>query len=262
MDKLKRIAGVDVPIPELQIALHQPTLKEIALVGEENFFRVIQLFNSCDPERFKEIMTDGLEGQELAMQKHKIRTEYSNEWQIFCFQVSQSQLLEVSLKMFLMLLLPDIKNITFLQNPLIIQLTFNGEKQAVLLNERNFGIFKDTITFLFDTSSEDDKKEELNPIGEQAERIAAKMREAAEKRRKMNDTGNEEKEDSSALGTMASILATSDGLSINEVLELTFPQLIIQMNRTTLLKSYQTQITMGAFGGLKSEDIVQWQKTL
>ena len=35
---LALMTGVDIPIPECQLILHQPTLKEISMMGEKDFF--------------------------------------------------------------------------------------------------------------------------------------------------------------------------------------------------------------------------------
>ena len=32
------LTGIDLPIPEIQITIHQPTIKEISLIGEHDFF--------------------------------------------------------------------------------------------------------------------------------------------------------------------------------------------------------------------------------
>ena len=32
--RLALMTGMDIPIPECQIALHQPTIKEISMIGE------------------------------------------------------------------------------------------------------------------------------------------------------------------------------------------------------------------------------------
>ena len=36
------MAGIDIPIPELQAVVHVPTIKEIAYMGESKFFAAIQ----------------------------------------------------------------------------------------------------------------------------------------------------------------------------------------------------------------------------
>ena len=41
--RLALMAGSDIPIPECQLTLHQPTIKEISMIGEQTFFTGIQL---------------------------------------------------------------------------------------------------------------------------------------------------------------------------------------------------------------------------
>ena len=38
MNKLALMTGIDIPIIEMQLAIHQPTIKEISYLGEEEFF--------------------------------------------------------------------------------------------------------------------------------------------------------------------------------------------------------------------------------
>jgi len=37
------MTGVDVPIPDLQLTIHQPRIKEISFMGELDYFSSIQL---------------------------------------------------------------------------------------------------------------------------------------------------------------------------------------------------------------------------
>ena len=39
---LALITGIDIPIPECQLILHQPTIKEISMIGEMNYFYGMQ----------------------------------------------------------------------------------------------------------------------------------------------------------------------------------------------------------------------------
>jgi len=36
--RLALMTGVPIPIPECQITIHQPSIEEISLLGEEDFF--------------------------------------------------------------------------------------------------------------------------------------------------------------------------------------------------------------------------------
>lgn len=38
MDTLALMTGIDIPVPEIQTAIHQPTIKEISMIGEQDFF--------------------------------------------------------------------------------------------------------------------------------------------------------------------------------------------------------------------------------
>ena len=40
--RLALMTGNDIPIPECQLVLHQPTIKEIAFLGETDFFIGVQ----------------------------------------------------------------------------------------------------------------------------------------------------------------------------------------------------------------------------
>ena len=40
--RLALMCGSDIPLPFLQISLHQPRIKEIALIGESSFFIGVQ----------------------------------------------------------------------------------------------------------------------------------------------------------------------------------------------------------------------------
>ena len=40
--RLALMCGTDIPVPECQLIVHQPTIKEISLIGESDFFAGVQ----------------------------------------------------------------------------------------------------------------------------------------------------------------------------------------------------------------------------
>ena len=40
--RLALMCGTDIPVPELQTTIHQPTIKEISYIGEQEFFIGLQ----------------------------------------------------------------------------------------------------------------------------------------------------------------------------------------------------------------------------
>ena len=45
LSDLQLLSGNDIPFPAAQITIHQPTIKEIGLIGEEEFFTGQQILN-------------------------------------------------------------------------------------------------------------------------------------------------------------------------------------------------------------------------
>jgi hypothetical protein len=43
--KLMWLSGNDIPFPEASLTIHTPTIKEIAMIGEDNFFVGCHLLN-------------------------------------------------------------------------------------------------------------------------------------------------------------------------------------------------------------------------
>lgn len=45
MDTLALMTGIDIPVPEIQTVIHQPTIKEISMIGEQDFFLGAQVLS-------------------------------------------------------------------------------------------------------------------------------------------------------------------------------------------------------------------------
>jgi len=41
MNKLQLMAGTDIPVAEIQTAIHQPTIREISYLGESIYFSIM-----------------------------------------------------------------------------------------------------------------------------------------------------------------------------------------------------------------------------
>ena len=44
LNNLLLLAGNDIPFPQAQITIHQPTIKEPGYIGEELFFSFLKIF--------------------------------------------------------------------------------------------------------------------------------------------------------------------------------------------------------------------------
>lgn len=44
IDDLQAITGIDIPIEGLGLTIHQPKMREIAMLGQQNYFLALQVF--------------------------------------------------------------------------------------------------------------------------------------------------------------------------------------------------------------------------
>ena len=93
--RLGLMTGIDLPIPELQLTVHQPTIKEISMIGEQEFFIGIQVL--CIDK--KSYIVD----EELLSQ--------TTNFQIFMTMINEKQLQDKkeAVEQVLMLLFPKFK---------------------------------------------------------------------------------------------------------------------------------------------------------
>ena len=70
LNDLMLLSGVDIPFPEAQLAIHQPSIKEIGFIGEESFY------SGCGALNFsKNDLTE----------KDRIALKDFNDFEISCF---------------------------------------------------------------------------------------------------------------------------------------------------------------------------------
>lgn len=259
MESLSRIAGTPVPIPMLRTLLKQPDIKTIASLGEDNFSSATSLLQ-LDKDMYVKSILEKVEEENKQEVGFELSIKYPSNLAVFLDILTGDDAYfdRINLETFLHIIFPELDSIVW-SPPMGFQLVLvnsRGEKNPVMIMEDNFEEFREDIGECFRIDSGSDTSE-YNPLGEEASRIANLIEEAKQKR---NQNKPKETTKTSAIGTLCSILATGDGISLLEVLNLTLPQLIIQSSRTIDLKDYTTQITLGAFAGLKDTEISDWRK--
>lgn len=271
MDILTKVAGTDFYFIPFATLIHQPTIKEIALLGERTLFDALAIFAGSSPDYFKKQVLKGIPEEERGATEVELNYTITSELDVFykyCLGTQEKRVIES----FLFLIFESLRGVKFIpigETKMLLQLSFidilskeENKINTITLDAENFSELKETVSDMFTYQSEEDQEAELNPAGEMAQKIADKMAAAAERRAKIYGKNKAKKDEESVIGTMASILATSDGIPITEVLKLTFPQVLIQLNRTQMFQQYRTQITLGAFGGLEADDVVNWQQSV
>lgn len=247
IDELSLITGMDIFIPEYEVKIHQPTINEIALIGEEMFFSSLNIF-MIENEKFKINLINCL--SESNEEDIKTINDFT-EFDIILFLLKSDQDFIKTFRMIIDLVIKEY-NFEFIDEESRIFL--RNEDRVLEIDEQFFTILKDIIykIFIFDKLFD---KARYKPVNEAAARIAKKL-ELAKAKTKVKDSNNNE---NSFIANIISILGVNHQ-NINDLTNFTLYQLYNQFERYSLYLQYD-QGMKAALAGAKV-DIVDWFKQL
>ena len=234
------LSGNDIPFPEAQVTIHQPTLKEIAYIGEDKFFVGCGFLDFS-----KKILSDS----------DKTRLENHNDFDIFMsIIINSSKDVKSSIESaFLVLaLIFPLYDISVRDN--VIVLTKDNEEHTI--NRNNFEAFKEIISTMFNLKlgAADD---EYNPTGDMAARIAAKFKKRHEKLAQLANQSSKEKS-ISILSRYVSILAVGAQKDLNNLMQYTVYQLYDEFQRFQLKMQWDAHIQAKMAGAQNLDEVDNW----
>jgi len=240
MDDLLFLSGNDIPFIEAQITIHQPTIKEIAYVGEENFFTGCELINFS---------------KNILPEEDKINLEDKTNFDILIAILKEHNAVMQKnrncVEMVLALIFPFYTiNIT----EQAIELKKDEEQH--LINNNNFESFKVIFNQMF--SYNKNEKRDYNPSGELARQLAEKFHRRHQKLAEL-DQG---KKKIDILSRYVSILAVGEQKDINLLLNLTVYQLFDEFERFKLKIGYDTYIQAKMAGAKDLKEAEDWMKDI
>lgn len=237
--RLALATGVDIPMPELQLTLHQPTIREISMIGEEDFFTGIQLL--CLNK------TMYIEDKSLL--------EQTTNFQIFMTVMNEKEMLSKKEVVFQVLtLIVPLAKIMITPNSLIL----NIQGVQVIIDEGNFEVFQKILREMFCLNKSSDQQL-YNPANKRAKEIADKIMEG---RRKVAAI-NAEKNKGSMLGQYLSVLTIALGsMSFWDCCQLTIYQLYDLIERYNLYLSWDLDVRSRLAGGKPDKPAENWMKNI
>lgn len=249
MNKLMLFSGIDIPIPELEVSIHQPTVKEISYMGELEYFSTLQLL--CFDKNV--IIASNPQG--------KASLEAMNNFQIFMTLLMQSGT-DQSVKLnnlysLFTLLIPD-HQLQILPNGMLF---FNNPetKHHFVITEDNFDIFKSVIAEVGAiNNTTGGSNAGFNPRSKKAAEIAAKIMKGRQKAAQFRG----EKSDG-ILARYVSVLTIGlESMSLQDCLSLTVYQLYDLIERYGLYMSWDLDIRSRLAGGKPDSKPDDWMKDL
>lgn len=236
--RLALMTGVDIPIPELQLALHQPTIKEISMIGEQDFFIGIQIL--CIKK-------------EMYIQDESLLSQ-TNNFQIFMTMMNEQQIADKKqcVLQVLSLILPN-HQVVFTPRSIILK---NGDV-ITNIDEGNFETLQQVLIQQF--CLQGSGQEQFNPEGKRAREIAQKLM----KGRQRVAAQKAETNSGSMFGQYLSILTVGLGsMTIIDCLSLTMYQLYDLVERYSLYINWDLDIRAKLAGSTDNKPVDNWMKQI
>ena len=239
--ELLLLSGNDIPFPEAKVTIHQPTLKEIAYIGEETFFL------GCGFLDFSKKMLSDLD---------KVRLTNYTDFDIFMSIISQkTKETKPSIEAaFLVLnLIFPLYEISVRDNLIVLK----KDELESYLNRDNFNKFKEILVVMFGLNLNKGDIETYDPKGEMAKRIANKFKKRHEQLAQIKAKSKEEKK-ISILSRYASILAVGLQKNLNDLMQYTVYQLYDEFQRFQLKMQWDAYLQARMAGAQNLDEVDNW----
>jgi hypothetical protein len=237
--RLALMSGTDIPIPECQLTLHQPTIKEISFMGEEDFFKGVQ----CLCLHRSMFMED------------KDALSNINNFQIFMTMMMDKETVDKknSVLQLLTILFPKYKVMITPRS-----LLFQGEGDSHMVDESNFEQMQEVIRTVFCANTGPMDQQAFNPANDQAREIAQKLMRGRQRVAAQKGGSTQ-----SAFSRYLSILTIGlSSMSLQELTNLTMYQMYDLLERYMLYMNWDINIRTRLAGGKPDSQPEDWMKDI
>ena len=243
LNDLLLLSGNDIPLEEIHLILHQPTIKEIAYIGEEAFF------SGCEFLRFSK--------ERLTSQDRNHLENISNFEIIMSIMREKNpsvQKQKTSAMMVLSLLFPTYSiHLNFEK----MSIDLKQDELEFQLDKTNFDIFIQALNEILCLGG---GESDYNPSGDLARQIADKFKEAQAKRAALVKGSQK----IAILSRYISILAVGENKDMNSLLQYTIYQLFDEFQRYQLKCNWDMYVKSLLAGAKKEEleKVDDWMKDM
>ena len=240
--ELGLMTGVDLLLEDLHLIMQQPTIKEISLLGEKEFFSALQLI-CIDKKNYSNVEDKNL-------------LEQVNNFQLFMRIIQEKSLVKQKQNIMLCfdLLFPNYQVVIIPNRTLM----FNSEKENTMIDEQNFELFQSKIKQVF--KLEGNEEDAFNPVDKRAAEIAAKLKRGRERVAKEKATKGE---GINSIKQYLSIITIAiPSMSLKDACDLTIYQLYTLIERYGLYVNWDLDVRTGLAGGNPDQHPDNWMKNI
>ena len=237
--RLALMCGTDIPVPEIQATIHQPKIKEIALIGEADFFVAVQCLNI----------------DKNYLRQDKTLLQDTNNFQIFMTIMSEKEARDKkkATQQLLQLLFPNY-SILFTPRSIMLQ----GKDNSSVIDENNFEALQQVLKQIFCVSNANNQQSGFNPANDKAREIAEKLMRGRQKVAELNGSAN-----ASIFSQYLSILTIGvQSMSLQTLMNSTMFQIYDLVERYQLYFSWDIDIRSRLAGAKPDEHPDNWMKNI
>lgn len=234
IDELQLITGIDLPIAELGLTLHQPRVNEIAILGETQYFLALSIFG-------------------MSKEKLKIQSDEVNNWMVFNESLKQQ--------------IDGVKNLRnlmtnfiqlFITHKVMIgprSLIFNPiEGEPINVEPEQFDVLQKAINAVGGASLLTPASEEFKPKNRRAAEIAEKMKKARKRLAALQPQAKSQ----GFLAKYVRAVAVATANSLEEVNNMTLLQLNTIMQTYLAWEAYDLEIKSRLAGAKGDNKLEHW----
>lgn len=237
--RLALMCGTDYPVPECQLTIHQPRIKEISLIGENDFFTGIQCL-CLNKSMFV---------------KDESLLENTNNFQIFMTIMGEKEAADkkMAVQQVCTLLFPNDK---VLFTPRSIMISKDGN--SILIDETNFEFLQGAISSICCLKTGPMDQQAFNPADKKAREIAEKLM-----RGRQRVAAQKGETNTSVFSQYLSILTVGLGsMSLHDMTNLTMYQLYDLVERYMLYVNWDMDVRCRLAGGKPDSQPDNWMKNI
>lgn len=237
----------DIPFEQAHLFIHQPTLKEISLIGENVFF------STCDILNFSK--------DKITKNEDKSRLKDLTDFEILMTIINNKESdtakqKKAQIESLFMLLFPEF-TINFL--PMSIMLSKGQDRH--LIDRSNFDILRKIINQMFCLSNFlNGVNSKYNPGGSQAKALVQKFKQRERKLSQIKKSTK--KQEVEILSRYISILSVGESKDMNTLLQYTVYQLFDEFNRFKLREDFNMYIQCKLAGAQNLQEVKHWMSDL
>lgn len=237
--QLALMTGIDIPIPQCQLVIHQPRIKDISFIGNEEFFKGVQCL-SLNKSMFAKDKTD---------------LDKVSNFQIFMTIMSEKETADKkeAVKQLLLLTFPDYK-VSFTPRSLIF---LGKDNQSISIDETNFDFLQEMVRIIFCSKNGPMDQQTFNPSGEKAKEIAQKLMRGRERVAEQKGSAI-----SDVFGQYMSVLSVGLHIPLTVFNDYTMYQLYDEMDRFALYVNWDIDIRSRLAGGKPDSEPENWMKNI